>query len=115
MIYCVGTFNFGTLEDMYMNFDIFTKMHQGYLDMQEKAVMIKEPRNAGYPYYQWTFDEVHFWAKEFNMDVINIEAEHTDVSMMTDEHLQMYYDGVTSNVEKKNYIHSWVLKRQKML
>ena len=28
MIYCVGTFNFGTLEDMYMNFDIFTKMHK---------------------------------------------------------------------------------------
>ena len=44
------------------------------------------------------------------MDVINIEAEHTDVSMMTDEHLQMYYDGVTSNVEKKANIHSWVLK-----
>ena len=35
------------------------------------------------------------------MDVINIEVEHTDVSMMTDEHLQMYYDGVTSNLEKE--------------
>ena len=75
--------------------------------------MIKEEK-AGYPYYQWTFDEVHFWAKEFNMDVINIEAEHTDVSMMTDEHLQMYYDGVTSNVEKN--IHTQLgVKAMKML
>ena len=103
MIYCVGTFNFGTMEDMYMNFDIFTKMAPRIFGHARPGGPgdDKRAKKAGYPYYQWTFDEVHFWAKEFNMDVINIEAEHTDVSMMTDEHLQMYYDGVTSNIEKK--------------
>ena len=100
MIYCVGTFNFGTMEDMYMNFDIFTKMAPRIFGHARPGGPgdDKRAKKAGYPYYQWTFDEVHFWAKEFNMDVINIEAEHTDVSMMTDEHLQMYYDGVTSNI-----------------
>ena len=57
MIYCVGTFNFGTLEDMYMNFDIFIKMAPGYLDNARRTGDDKKGCKAGYPYYQWTFDE----------------------------------------------------------
>ena len=47
MIYCVGTFNFGTLEDMYMNFDIFTKMAPrifGHAKQASKAMIKKESR-----------------------------------------------------------------------
>ena len=47
MIYCVGTFNFGTLEDMYMNFDIFTKMAPRIFGHARQASkMIKEAKKC---------------------------------------------------------------------
>ena len=105
LIYCIGPMNFGTEEDIYMNFDIFRRMSNRIFGHVRPGHLSDEDRSdkSGYPYYDWTISEVERWAKEFGFDVLNIATEHTDLTLMSDEHITLYKEAVIAASTFKHY------------
>jgi len=105
LIYCIGPMNFGTVEDIYVNFDIFRKMSNRIFGHVRPGHLSDEDRGvkSGYPYYPWTTQEIQRWADEFGFDVVNMATEHTDLTLMSDEHIQLYKNAVKDASKFKGY------------